>query len=267
MANSPQKKCMKTLSVKSREDIEMLREGGKRLAHILSRVAEEVRPGVSSLELDALARRLVAEGGDEPSFLNYQAKGDKKRFPAALCVSVNDEIVHGLPSAEKILRDGDIVGIDLGLRHKGLCTDAAITLPVGVIDEASRKLLEVTKHALARAVGAARAGATTGDIGYAVESFVKTQGNFGIVRDLAGHGVGYAVHEEPFVPNHGKRGEGVVLQAGMVLALEPMLTLGGEKIVLGDDGFAYRTKDGSRAAHFEHTIAITEKGAEVLTKI
>lgn len=258
---------MKTLSVKSREDIEILREGGKRLAHILLRVAEAVRPGVPSSDLDALARRLVSEGGDEPSFLNYQAKGDKKKFPAALCVSVNDEIVHGLPSAEKILQNGDIVGIDLGLRHRGLCTDAAITVPVGTIDEQSRKLLEVTKQALTRAVSAARAGATTGDIGYAVESFVKTQDNFGIVRDLAGHGVGYAVHEEPFVPNYGKQGEGIKLQVGMVLALEPMLTLGGEKIILADDGFAYRTKDGSRSAHFEHTVVIAEKGAEVLTKM
>lgn len=258
---------MKASSVKSREDIEILHEGGKRLAHILSQVAEKVRPGVSSFELDALARQLVTEGEDEPSFLNYQAKGDTKKFPAALCVSVNDEIVHGLPSAEKILQEGDIVGIDLGLRHKGLCTDAAVTLAVGTVDERSQKLLEVTKQALARAVSAARAGATTGDIGYAVESFVKTQGHFGIVHDLAGHGVGYAVHEEPFVPNYGKQGEGVMLQAGMVLALEPMLTLGSEKIVLADDGFAYRTKDGSRSAHFEHTVVITETGAEVLTKM
>ncbi|MDP3661241.1 MAG: type I methionyl aminopeptidase [bacterium] len=258
---------MKTLSIKSREDIDVLREGGRRLAAILSRVAEAVRPGIPSLELDALARRLIAEGGDTPSFLNYQAKGDKEKFPAGLCVSVNDEIVHGLPSAEKILQEGDIVGIDLGLRHKGLCTDAAITVPVGAINADSQKLLEVTKQALACAIGEAHAGATTGDIGYAVESFVQTQGTFGVVRDLAGHGVGYAVHEEPFVPNYGKRGEGIKLQAGMVLALEPMLTLGGEKIVLSADGFAYRTKDGSRSAHFEHTVAITENGAEILTKM
>ncbi len=258
---------MKTLSIKSREDIEILREGGRRLAAILSRVLEAVRPDVAASELDALARRLVAEGGDEPSFLNYQGKGDKKKFPAALCVSVNDEIVHGLPSAEKILREGNIVGIDLGLRHKGLCTDAAVTVAVGAISEESRKLLEVTRQALSRAISAVRAGATTGDIGYAVESFVKAQGNFGIVRDLAGHGVGYAVHEEPFVPNYGKPGEGMVLQAGMVLALEPMLTLGSDKIVLSTDGFAYRTKDGSPSAHFEHTVAITEKGADILTKV
>ncbi|TSC83476.1 MAG: methionyl aminopeptidase [Parcubacteria group bacterium Gr01-1014_17] len=255
------------VTIKSKEEIEILREGGKRLAAILSRVAEAVRPGVPSLELDALARRMVAEGGDSPSFLNYQAKRDKKKFPAALCVSVNDEIVHGLPSGEKILQEGDIVGIDLGLRHNGLCTDAALTLAVGAIDEQSRKLLEVTKQALTCAIERAHAGATIGDIGYVVESFVKAQGAFGIVRDLAGHGVGYEVHEEPFVPNYGKQGGGIKLEAGMVLALEPMLTLGSEKIVLSADGFAYRTKDGSRSAHFEHTVVITEKGAEVLTKI
>ena len=255
------------ISIKSKEEIATLREGGKQLASILLCVAKAVRPGVSSLELDALARRLIAEGGDTPSFLNYQGNGDKKKFPAALCVSVNDEVVHGVPSAEKILRDGDIVGVDLGLFHKGLCTDAAVTVAVGTISEESRNLLEVTKQTLARAVAAARAGATIGDIGYAVESFVKQAGNFGIVRDLAGHGVGYAVHEEPFVPNYGKRGDGINLEVGMVLALEPMLTLGSEKIVMSHDGFAFRTKDGSRSAHFEHTVAITENGAEVLTKL
>ena len=258
---------MKTPSIKSKEDIKILREGGKRLAVILSQVADTVHPGVSSLELDALARRLVSEGGDTPSFLNYQGKSDKKKFPAALCVSVNDEVVHGVPSVEKILRDGDIVGIDLGLWHKGLCTDAAVTVAVGTISDESQKLLEVTKQALSRAVAAARAGATVGDIGYAVESFVKSQGSFGIVRDLAGHGVGYGVHEEPFVPNYGKQGKGIKLEVGMVLAIEPMLTLGGEKVVMSPNGFAYRTKDGSRSVHFEHTVAITETGAEVLTKL
>ncbi len=258
---------MQTSLAKSPEEIAVLREGGRRLAAILAQVAAAVRPGVSAEALDALARRLAADGGDTPSFLNYQARGDKKKFPAALCVSVNDEIVHGLPSAEKILKEGDIVGLDLGLRHRGLCTDAAVTVPVGAVDLASQKLISVTEQALARAVSAARAGATVGDIGFAVESFVRQEGNYGIVRNLAGHGVGRAVHEKPLVPNYGKRGNGALLEAGMVLALEPMLTLGGEKIALAPDGFAYRTKDGSRAAHFEHTVVITEKGAEILTKM
>lgn len=254
-------------SIKSREEIEILREGGKRLARILTSLAVEVRPGVSAEELDILARRLVAESDDTPSFLNYQEKGDKKKFPAALCVSVNDEVVHGIPRADKIVRMGDVVGIDLGLCHRGLFTDAALTVAVGKIDAEKEQLIAVTQKALAVGMSAVRAGATTGDIGYAVESFVKTQGNFGMVRDLAGHGVGHAVHESPLVPNYGKRGEGTRLAAGMVLAIEPMLTLGGEKVVLAADGFAYRTKDGSVSAHFEHTVVVTEKGCEVLTMI
>ena len=258
---------MQTSSVKPPEEIAILREGGRRLAAILLRVGDAVRKGVSAETLDALARRLVAEGGDAPSFLNYQARGDKKRFPSALCVSVNDEVVHGLPTADKVLREGDIVSIDLGLRHRGLYTDAALTLAVGAVGTVEEKLIAITKQALARAVSAAGAGATVGDIGFAVESFVREEGNYGIVRDLAGHGVGRAVHEKPLVPNYGKPGTGVPLEAGMVLALEPMLTLGSEQVVLDSDGFTYRTKDGSRAAHFEHTIVVTEHGAEILTKI
>lgn len=253
--------------VKSQEEIDTLREGGKRLARILVALAEKVRPGVPSSELDALARRLVSEGGDTPSFLNYQGKEDKSKFPAALCVSVNDEVVHGVPSHEKVLREGDIVGIDLGLRHKGLCTDAAITVAVGRVDTEKEKLISVTKKALAVGINAVHAGATTGDVGYAIESFVRAASNFGIVRALAGHGVGHAVHEEPLVPNYGKRGAGAWLIAGMVIAIEPMLTLGGEKVVLAADRFAYRTKDGSVAAHFEHTIVVTERGCEVLTRV
>ena len=253
------------ISIKSKEEIVTLREGGKRLASILSRVVEAVRHGVPSLELDALARRLIAEGGDTPSFLNYQGKGDKKKFPSALCVSVNEEVVHGVPSAEKILQEGDIVGVDLGLFHKGLCTDAAITVPVGEISEESRKLLEVTKQALARGVAAARTGATIGDIGYAVESFVKSQSNFGIVRALSGHVVGYAVHEEPFVPNYGRPGEGAELKPGMVIAIEPMIMAGDWRLKLAPDGQTYLTQDGSFSAHFEHTVVITKEGSRILT--
>lgn len=253
--------------IKSPEEIEILREGGKRLAHVLAVLSGKVQSGISTEELDALARRLIAEGGDTPSFLNYREKGDKAAFPAALCVSVNDEVVHGIPRADKIVRTGDVVGIDLGLCHRGLFTDAALTVAVGEVDAEREHLIAVTQKALAVGIRAVRAGATTGDIGYAIESFVKTQGDFGIVRDLAGHGVGHAVHESPLVPNYGKRGEGTRLEAGMVLAIEPMLTLGGEKVVLAADGFAYRTKDGSVSAHFEHTVVVTERGCEILTKV
>lgn len=253
-------------SIKSPEEIEILREGGKCLARILASLADEVRPGVSAETLDALARRLIAEGGDTPSFLNYRGKEDKIPFPAALCVSVNDEVVHGVPHKQKILREGDIVGLDLGLCHRGLYTDAAVTVAVGKIEPGKERIISVTEQALAVGIHAGRAGATTGDVGSAIESFVRSQGDFGIVRDLAGHGVGHAVHESPIVPNYGKRGEGTRLEIGMVLAIEPMLTLGGEKVVLAA-GFAYRTKDGSISAHFEHTVVVTERGCEVLTQV
>jgi len=253
------------VTIKTSEEIEILREGGRRLALILQTVAKEAVAQVSSAYLNDCAEKLIKKGGDTPSFLGYAPRGAKRPFPAALCVSINDEVVHGIPNeAGKILKDGDIVALDAGLVHKGLFVDYAITIGVGAIDEKAQKLLEVTKKALARGIKAVRAGRTTGDIGYAIETFVKPSG-FGIVRDLAGHGVGYAVHEEPFIPNFGKRGEGVELKAGMVIAIEPMLNEGSAAVVLAPDGFTYRTKDGSRSAHFEHTVVVTEKGAEILT--
>lgn len=255
------------VNIKTADDIAILREGGRRLAEILRTAAAEVRPGVSARSLNDLAEKLITEGGDIPSFLNYAPSGAKRAFPAALCVSVNDEVVHGIPNeTNKILKECDIVSLDAGLKHEGLFTDCAITVPVGKIDARARKLIAVTKKALAVGIQAVRAGATTGDIGFAIESFVKPLG-FGIVRELAGHGVGYAVHEEPFVPNFGKKGEGIVLKAGMVLAIEPMINESSAGIKLDSDGYTYRTKDGSRSAHFEHTIVVTEKGAEILTMV
>ncbi|TSC68154.1 MAG: methionyl aminopeptidase [Parcubacteria group bacterium Gr01-1014_72] len=254
------------VTIKKPEEIIKLREGGRRLARTLAAVATTARPGISAEELDRAARCLIEEGGDRPSFLGYRGKRDAKPFPATLCVSVNDEVVHGVPTAEKVLRAGDIVGIDAGLIHEGLFVDAAMTIAVGgKTDRAGERLLSVTREALVVGIAAARAGATTGDIGAAIEAFVRPSG-FGIVRELAGHGVGYAVHEDPFIPNFGKRGEGVPLQSGMVIAIEPMLTEGKHVIVLADDGFTYKTKDGSRATHFEHTILITDGEPEILTR-
>ena len=253
------------LTVKTRKEIALLREGGRRLAQILKTVAVEVRSGVSSKTLNELAEKLMRAGGDTPSFLGYSPSGAKRPFPAALCVSVNDEVVHGIPNEEeKILKEGDTVTLDAGLIHGGLFTDSAITVGVGNIDEKARTLLETTEEALAVGIRAVRAGATTGDIGFAIETFVKPFG-YGIVRELAGHGVGYAVHEDPFVPNFGKKGEGVVLKAGMVIAIEPMLNEGSAGVKLAPDGYTYRTKDGSRSAHFEHTVVVTENGCDILT--
>ena len=254
------------ITIKTQQEIDILREGGKRHAYILSQVAGKVSAGVSTQELEDFARQLVEEEGDTPSFLNYTPKGAKRAYPAALCVSVNNEIVHGIPNENPlILQEGDVVSIDLGLTHKGLITDSAITVGVGGLSEKNRKLIEHCKEALALGIKASKSGNHIGDIGFAIESFARPLG-YGICQGLAGHGVGYNVHEDPFVPNEGRAGEGELLRPGMVIALEPMLTLGTDKIVLNSDGYTYKTADGSNSAHFEHTIVITEGEPIVLTK-
>ena len=255
------------ITIKTKEEIEILREGGKRLAEIMEEISRKVKPGTSSVELNDLAEKMAIQGGDKPAFLNYKPYGAKRPYPASLCVSVNDEIVHGIPNESgKILKEGDIVSLDMGLIHNGLITDMAITVPVGKIDDSARKLIEVCRESLMKGVEAARGGDNIGDIGFAIERYIRPFG-YGIVRELAGHGVGYKVHEEPYVPNFGKRGAGDKLKPGMGLAIEPMLNEGTEKVILDDDGYTYRTKDGARSAHFEHTILITKKDAEILTKL
>lgn len=260
--------------IKTKEEIEILREGGKRLATILYKLKDKVAPGVSTKDLDDYAFKLIKENGDEPAFLNYRPAGAKIPFPASLCVSVNDEVVHGIPNFKRILKEGDIVSLDLGLKHRGLFTDMAITVPVGKISPASQKLLEVTKRALQVGIDVAhggKTGNTVGDIGHAIESFVRVQkdgqGQYGIVEVLSGHGVGRAIHEDPYIPNFGKKGKGEKLVPGMVIAIEPMINLGTKNVTLDDDGHTFRTADGKNSAHFEHTILITEGDAEVLTKV
>ncbi len=254
------------IKLKTKEEIEIMKEGGKRHAYILREVAKKVAPWVSTSLLEDYARKFINEGGDIASFLNYRPRGAKRPFPSALCVSINNEIVHGIPNEKPtILQEGDIVSIDLGLTHGGLITDSAITVPVGKISEENSKLLKHCEEALYLGIKAARGGANVGDIGYAIESFIRPLG-YGLCDGLAGHGVGYKVHEDPFVPNTGKPGRGEKLVPGMVIAIEPMITLGTDDIVLGSDGYTYKTKDGSNAAHFEHTIAITDGDPIILTK-
>ncbi len=253
--------------IKTPEEIEILREGGRRLATILYKVKEKVAPGISTKDLDDYAFKLIKEGGDEPAFLNYCPEGAKVPFPASLCVSVNDEVVHGIPNKDRILKKGDIVALDLGLKHKGLFTDMAFTVPVGKIDASSARLLEVTGQALQVGINAAQDGNTTGDIGNAVESFVRAKGSYGIVEVLSGHGVGRAIHENPYIPNFGKKGKGEKLIPGMVIALEPMINLGTKNVTLDKDGYTFRTADGKNSAHFEHTILITKNGPEILTNM
>ncbi len=253
------------IRTKTPQEIDILREGGRRLASILKAVSKKVVVGVTTAELDAYARELITQNGDSPSFLNYTPEGVRVPYPAALCVSVNEEVVHGIPSKKRKIKDGDVVSIDLGLVHEGFYTDHAMTIAVGKAKPEVKKLVAVTKEAMMAGIKAARTGARTGDVGEAIEKVLK-KGGYGIVRVLSGHGVGYAVHEDPFVPNYGKRGEGEPLLPGMVIAIEPMATLGSGKVRVLSDHYTYVTSDKTIAAHFEHTVLVTEKGGEILTK-
>ncbi|MFA6324649.1 MAG: type I methionyl aminopeptidase [Candidatus Paceibacterota bacterium] len=252
--------------IKTPEEIEIIREGGKRLATILHNVKDIIKPGISTFELDQYAFKLITDMGDYPAFLKYKPEGAENPYPASLCVSVNEEVVHGIPKKDKILKEGDIVSIDLGLRHKGLYTDMAITVGVGEISGGSKKLLEVTEKALRVGIDAARCGNRIGDISHAIESFARPH-KYGIVEILAGHGVGKAVHEDPYIPNFGKAGTGAKLEKGMVIALEPMLNNGTKNLVLEKDGWTFRTADKKKSAHFEHTILITNDEPEILTML
>ena len=254
--------------IKTPEQIEILRECGKRLATVLYKVRDMIAPGISTKDLDTYAEKLIRDMGDEPALLNYQPEGARIPFPATLCVSVNNEVVHGIPSKKRILKEGDIVSLDLVIKHKGLFTDMSITVGVGNISNGDKKLIETTEKALMVGISFATAGNRTGDIGHAIESYVKSRGaKYGIVEVLAGHGVGVKIHEDPFIPNFGKAGTGAKLVAGMVIAIEPMLNHGTKHVTLDDDGYTFHTDDGKRSAHFEHTILITEGEPEILTKV
>ncbi|MFA4975426.1 MAG: type I methionyl aminopeptidase [Candidatus Paceibacterota bacterium] len=252
--------------IKTPKEIEILREGGKRLATVLYKVKEIVKPGISTWELDKYAEKLIKDMGDEPAFLNYKPEGADFAYPASLCISVNNEVVHGIPSTKKILKVGDIVSLDLGLKHKNLFTDMAITVGVGEVSNSSIKLMKATEDALKVGIAVSQGGNRIGDIGYAIENFVRKY-RYGIVEVLSGHGVGRAIHEDPYIPNFGKSGTGAKLVLGMVIAIEPMLNNGTKNVTLDKDGYTFRTADGKRSAHFEHTILITEGEPEILTKI
>ena len=253
--------------IKTKEEIEKLREGGKRLAKLVADVSELARPGVSALELDLFVQDKIREMGDEPAFLGYKPAGHRTAYPAALIVSVNSEVVHGIPTATKILKEGDVVSLDCGIKHAGLFTDHAVTVCIGQCTKERAKLVQVTREALYVGLEAIVPGARVGDIGHVVESFAKKSGKYGVVKALAGHGVGRAIHEDPYIPNYGKAGTGEKLVPGMVIAVEPMLTLGSDEVIEGRDGYTMKTEDGSVAAHFEHTVLVTETGYEILTEI
>ncbi|MEI6494690.1 MAG: type I methionyl aminopeptidase [bacterium] len=252
------------VNLKTKEDVDGIREAGKRLAEILKAVAAEVKPGVLTQELDSLAYSLIIKAGGRPAFLNYKPEGMDIPYPASLCTSVNDEVVHGIPG-DRVLKEGDIVGLDLGIEYQGYFADTAVTVPVGKVNFQTAELIRFTRESLEKAVEAAVIGNTLGDIGFTVQSFVE-QAGYSVVRDLCGHGVGFAIHEDPQVPNFGIRGNGQKLEPGMVIAIEPMVNLGKSRVYFEDNGYTCRTADHQLSAHFEHTVAITEAGPEVLTK-
>jgi len=252
------------ISIKTDEELELMAEAGARLAHVMAELKKFSRIGVKTKEIDSEAKRLIEEAGCKPAFLGYTPGGAGKPYPASICTSVNEGVVHGLPSSYE-LKDGDILKLDLGLIYHGLYSDMAVTLGIGGITKADEKLISVTREALEKGISTAKSGNTLGDIGHAIETHVKANG-FSVVQLLTGHGIGRELHEDPYVFNYGKPGEGKKLWPGMVLALEPMVSAGGSRVKqLKDDSFI--TADKSHAAHFEHTIAITEKGPKILTEI
>ena len=247
------------IRIYSENEIEILRQGGKILARIIKELKKEVRPGVKTKYLNKVAKDLVLSFGAEPSFEGFD------EFPAVLCTSINEEIVHAIPGKRK-LKEGDILSLDLGIRFEKYCTDMAITVPVGKINKETKKLIKITKEALKIGIKQAKAGNHLQDIGWAIQNYAEKNG-FNVVRELVGHGVGKEVHEAPKIPNYGNPGQGPKLKQGMVLALEPMVTVNDWHVEKTKDGFGYRTLDNSLSAHFEHTIAITSKGPKILTKI
>jgi len=244
--------------IKSAEEIAIMREAGRIVAVVLQKMSEAVKPGMKTRQLDELAEKEVGKfNSARPSFKGYH------NFPASVCVSVNDEVVHGIPGS-KVLKEGDIVSLDFGIIYKGFQGDAAITVGVGKISEEARKLMQVTEASLIQGIDAARDGGNLGDIGEAIQGYVEAHG-YSVVREYSGHGIGRDMHEEPLIPNFGKKGEGIKLREGMTLALEPMVNVGGWKTRLSANGWTVHTADKSLSAHFEHTIAIRKNEAEILT--
>jgi methionyl aminopeptidase len=249
------------VTLKSAGEIERMRASGKVVAEVLDAVEAAIRPGVATVELDRLAESIISGyEGARPAFKGYGG------FPASICASVNDEVVHGIPSQSRRLESGDIVGIDVGVLMDGYHADAARTFAVGEVEPKTKRLLEVTRAALEAGIEAARAGARLGDVSAAIQAVAESAG-FSIVRDLVGHGIGQHLHEDPQVPNFGVEGRGLELEPGLVIAIEPMVNLGGSEVRTLEDAWTIVTIDSSLSAHFEHTVAITENGPDILTRV
>lgn len=251
---------------KDPKEIESLRKGGRILAEVLALVVNQAKAGISAYDLDVVAESEIKRRGAKPSFKNYKSQASDTPFPSSLCVSINDEVVHGIARRDKILKSGDVVGLDLGVEYNQLFVDGATTIAIGEVDPKITKLIQAAKQALSNALAVVKAGVHTGDIGFAIEETAKAHG-FAVVRELVGHGVGKAVHEDPEIPCFGQKGEGVGLVEGQVIAIEPMLVTENWKIKFAPDGWTVETVDGGIAAHEEHTILVTKTGCEVLTRV
>ncbi len=245
--------------VKTASEIEAMRVGGAMLAEVLRQTSGAVQSGMTTKDVSVYAANVLKSVGAQPAFLGYNG------FPEPICISVNDEVVHGIPKKSHVLCDGDVVSLDLGVIHKGMIVDSARTVICGTSNSEKDRLLKYTNESLQEGLAVIRDGVKTGDIGHAIETVLK-RAKLGIVRDLVGHGVGHEIHEDPNIPNYGNRGRGVVLRKGMTIAVEPMATLGKDGVYTDVDGWTVRTRDESLAAHFEHTVLITDDGQEVLTR-
>ncbi|MFO0764906.1 MAG: type I methionyl aminopeptidase [Patescibacteria group bacterium] len=251
--------------LKTPAEIAALKEGGEILSRALRAAAEACVEGAHTEALDAIARKVIEDAGGKPSFLEYRIGGEGTPFPGTLCISINDEVVHGLPTPDRVIKKGDIVSLDIGCWYKDLCTDMATTVIVGETNKKTKALVEATRESLVRGLSVIKAGRYIHDIGAAIEDYLKPQG-YGIVKDLVGHGVGHAVHEEPQVPNYRERhAPKIKLLEGMVLAIEPMVTLGDWHVHMKEDEWTIATNDGSICAHFELTVAVTKNGYELIT--
>jgi methionyl aminopeptidase len=245
--------------LRGKEEIDSIRVSARLVAETLAMLGEAVRPGVTTEALDRLAETFIRDHGGRPAFKGYRG------FPASICASINDEVVHGIPGPRALV-EGDILGIDVGVEQNGYYGDSAITFPVGKVSDEAVRLLRVTREALARGVAQARAGNRVGDISHAIQSYVESHG-FTVVRSLVGHGIGRQMHEEPQVPNYGVPDRGPRLMAGQVVAIEPMVNAGAPEVVTQPDGWTVVTKDGSLSAHFEHTVAVGTEGPEILSRV
>ncbi len=244
---------------KTPSEIRAIKQSGRMLATVLKKIEKELSSGMNGLDVDRISIRELKKLGGTPAFLGYQG------FPATICISANDAVVHGIPN-KNIFKDGDIVGFDYGVIYKGMVTDAARTFIVGEVDQDIRKLVEETKKSLDASITTVKNGATVGDISAMVQKVLDKSG-YGIVRDLVGHGVGHQIHEDPEIPNYGRVGTGPILKTGMTIAIEPMATMGDWQVTIDSDGWTILTKDGSLSAHFEDTVLVTESGSEVLTRL